>query len=97
MIADSNTVGVPAEVAQHLPSAAEGRLGIDHPILPEQRAEKTQKQLGLFQGRVGGRELQFLLAKRPLEAAHKLASKHPAEDLHGQEERILWMHPASTV
>jgi hypothetical protein len=80
MIADGDTVGVPAEVARDLASAAEGRLGIDDPILPEQRTEKTQKQLGLFQGRVGGTELQFPFAKRPLEAAHELASKHPATD-----------------
>src|SRR5438034_7218634 len=97
MIADGNTVGVPAEVAQDLPSAAEGRLGIDDPILPEQRAEKSQKQLGLLQRCVGGRELEFLLAKRPLEAAHELAPKHPAEDLHWQEERVLGMHPAGTI
>jgi hypothetical protein len=57
MIADGDTMSVPAEVAQHLASAAEGRLGIDDPILPEQRAEKSQKQLGLLQRCVGGREL----------------------------------------
>ncbi len=51
MIADGNTVGVPAEVAQYLASAAESWLGINDPVLPEQRTEKTQKQLGLFQRR----------------------------------------------
>ena len=97
MIADGDTVSVPAEVAQHLASAAESWLGINDPVLPEQRAEKSQKQLGLFERRVGRRELQFLVAERPLEAAHELATKHLAEDLHGQEEPVLGMHPAGTI
>src|SRR5260370_42267252 len=96
MIADGNTVGLPAEVAQDLPSAAKGRLGIDDPILPEQSAEKSQKQLWLLQRCVGGRGLEFLLAKRPLEAAHELAPKHPAEDLHRQEESVLRIQTAGT-
>ena len=97
MIADGNTVGVPAEVAQHLASAAESWLGIDDPVLPKQRAEKSQKQLGLFQRRVGRRELQFLLAERPLETVHEFAPKHPAENLPGQEERVLGTHPAGSI
>ena len=48
MIADGNTVGVTTEVAQNLPSATESWLGLDDPVLPEQRAEKSQKQFGLM-------------------------------------------------
>ena len=97
MIADGNTVGVPAQIAQHLASAAESWLGINDPVLPEQRAEKSPKQPGLFQRRVGGRKLQFLLAESSLEAVHELAPKHPAEDLDGQEERVLGMHPSGPI
>jgi hypothetical protein len=36
VVGDGNTMGVGAEIAQHVFRAAEGRLGIDDPVLAEQ-------------------------------------------------------------
>ena len=39
-IADGDAVGISAEIAQHAEGISEGRLGIDHPVLLQQRAHE---------------------------------------------------------
>ena len=40
LIADGDAVSVAAEIAQHADGITEGWLGIDHPVLLEQRAHE---------------------------------------------------------
>ncbi len=40
---------------------------------------------------------EFPLREGPLEAGHKLASKHAAEDLHRQKEGIAGLNPARVI
>lgn len=40
LIADGNTMGIAAEVAQHANGISERRLGIDNPVVLEQRAHE---------------------------------------------------------
>lgn len=40
MVGAGDTVGVTAEIAEHVPGAAESRFGVDHPILPVEAAEQ---------------------------------------------------------
>ena len=40
LIADGDAVSVAAEIAQHANGITEGRLGIDHPIVLEQRTHE---------------------------------------------------------
>ena len=40
LIADGDAVSVAAEIAQHANGISEGRLGIDHPVILEQRANE---------------------------------------------------------
>jgi hypothetical protein len=79
MIADGNTVGVPAQITQHLRSAAEGELRIYNPVFPEQSTKESPKVPGLSKRCAGWRKLQLVPAKGALEAVHELTSKHPAE------------------
>ena len=90
MIADGNTVGVAAQIAQHLRSAAESGLRIYNPVLPEQSTKESPEVSGLNKRCVGLRKLRFVPAKGALEAVHELTSKHPAEGLDRQEERVFW-------
>jgi hypothetical protein len=46
MIADGNTIGIPAQVVQHLRSAAEGGFRIDNPVLLEQSAKESPEEPG---------------------------------------------------
>ena len=40
LVADGNAVGIAAEIAQHAEGISEGWLGIDHPVVLEQRAHE---------------------------------------------------------
>jgi len=40
LIADGDAVSIAAEIAQHASGITEGRLGVDHPIVPEQRTDE---------------------------------------------------------
>lgn len=46
MVGDSHAMGIAGQVMKHVFGAAEGRLGIDHPVLPKQEAQRGGK--GLF-------------------------------------------------
>ena len=66
MIADSNTMGVPAQIAEHLAGAAESGFDIDDPVFPEQCTKKSRKCLGSSSAALAARKVQFLLAKARL-------------------------------
>ena len=40
LVADGDAMGIAAEIAQHANGISEGRLGIDHPVVLEQRANE---------------------------------------------------------
>jgi hypothetical protein len=41
MVRDGDAMGVSSQIMQHMFGAAEGRLGIDDPVLPIKRAEEA--------------------------------------------------------
>ena len=43
VIGDGHAVGVAAEITENIFGATEGRLAIDHPVLPEEGAEEAAK------------------------------------------------------
>jgi hypothetical protein len=47
VVGDCDTMGVSAEIAEHLIGTSERRLAIDHPAVTEKLADKTPPQLGL--------------------------------------------------
>jgi len=40
LVADCDAMGIAAEIAQHAEGISEGWLGIDHPVVLEQRAHE---------------------------------------------------------
>jgi hypothetical protein len=45
VIGDGHAVGVAAEITENIFGAPEGRLAIDHPVLPEEGAEESSESL----------------------------------------------------
>jgi len=45
VIGDGHAVGVAAEITENIFGASEGRLAIDHPVLPEEGAEESSESL----------------------------------------------------
>ena len=55
MIGDGHAMGVAAQVAENLPGPAEGRLGIDHPVLTVEAAQQFAELLLIGQRGRGSR------------------------------------------
>jgi len=82
MVGDGHAMGVTGQVMQDIFGTAERRLGINHPILTEQGTHQSAEQLRIAKRRLVSVKSELPLRESPPEARHKLASKHPAEDLH---------------
>ena len=86
MIGDGHAMGVAAEIAQHLHRTAEGRLGINDPVVAMQAAEQFGEllRIGESGGRAGAHEL--VPAMETFEAGEELAAKDAAQDLTGKKK-----------
>lgn len=82
MIGDSHAVSVAAEIAEHLHGAAEGWLGINHPILTMQAAEEFGKLLRVGEHRGRARAAELLAPIETFQTGDEFAAKDPAQDLH---------------
>src|SRR5579885_232014 len=97
VVGNGHPMRVPAQVTEDLHRAAKGRLRIDHPILPVQSPEELAELPGIRQGGCRPCATEFLASIEALQPSAELAAKNPAQDLHGQEERIPWAHPAVVI
>jgi hypothetical protein len=88
VVGDGNAVSVVAEIAQHVFGTAEGRLGINHPVLSEQHSEPGCEGLRIGKRRELAVELKRGIAESRLECGDELAAEDTAEHLDGKEERL---------
>ena len=51
MVGNGDTVGVAAEILEHILGAAEGWLGVDHPVFAKQRSQPGGEESGLRERR----------------------------------------------
>src|SRR5271163_5198717 len=58
-VGDGDTMGVCAEITQHMFRSAEGMLGIDDPVVAEQRPQPCSKSVWLRERREASVELEF--------------------------------------
>src|SRR3954447_26079073 len=97
MIRDGNAVSVAAEIAQHLQRSAEGRLGVDDPVLAAQTAYQLGKLLGLAEdGRRSGMA-EFLASIEMFQSVDKLATENTPQRLDRQKEPLTRTHPALMI
>src|ERR1035438_1113767 len=75
----------------------ERRFAIDHPVMPEQRAEPGGENLGLSERLQIAIEAQLSLAIGALQGRHELTAKNPAQDFDGKKERVAGWDPARVV
>lgn len=82
VIGNGDPVRIPAEIAQDFQRSAEGRLGVDHPVLTVHPAKKLAKLFWISQrGRRAG-AAQLLASMETFQARAELATEHAAEDFH---------------
>ena|SRR5215468_10480646 len=80
MIGNRDTMSVPGQIVQNVFGTAERPLGIDHPVLSKEGAEKSMERLLRSQRKACAKKDKLFPAKGALEASYELASKDPAQD-----------------
>ena len=82
MVGNGDAMGVTGQVVQNIVRTAKGRLGVNDPVLAEEGTNQRPEKLGIAKGLLISVKSEFPLSEGPLQARHKLAAKHAAENLH---------------
>ena len=80
-VGDGDAMRVPAEIAQRVLRSAEGRLGIDDPVVAEQGAQPCGEALRFDEGREVAVEREPVLEEGGLQPGDELTAKDPAQYL----------------
>jgi hypothetical protein len=83
MVGDGNAVGVASQVVEDMFSAAERRLGIDDPPLPEELIDEMVEAIRLSEADDRSVELELVLVKELCEPDSELAAEDAAEYVDG--------------
>src|SRR5437899_12893417 len=76
MIGNGHAMGIATEILEHIFGAAEGRFGVNDPVLSEQWSQPGSEGLGLReQSEVPGK-MKLAMLKSRLETDDELAAKH---------------------
>jgi hypothetical protein len=97
MIGDGHAMGVAAQILEHIFGAAEGRFGVDDPVLSEQWPQPGSEDLGLREQRKMAGKMKLAMLKGRFETSDELAAKHPSEYLDGEEEVRARSNPAGVM
>ncbi len=91
------TMGVCAEIAQHMFRPAEGSLGVDDPVVTEQHAQPGSEGARLGQRQQAAVELEFPSLEGVAQSGDELAAEDAAEHTDGQEEGTPGGDPAGVI
>src|SRR3989449_2827219 len=97
MIGNGAAMGIATEILEHIFGAAEGRFGVNHPVLSEPWSQPGSEDLGLReQSQVPGK-MKLAMLKSRLETDDEFAAKHAPEYLDGEKEARARSNPASVI
>ena len=77
---------VTSQVVQNVFRTAEGRLGVNDPLLPGDGCEKRLEVIFVGEWSAVPKERQLMIAKRMAQAIRELAPKNATEYFHRQKE-----------
>ena len=97
MVGDGDAMGIAGQVVENMFGTAEGRLGIDDPVLVAEFPEKVAE--GLRQGELLKRsmKLQPVVLEQLTELVTELLAEDFAECLDGQEETPRGVYPSAII
>ena len=96
-VGDGDTMSVGAEIAQHMFRAAEGRLGVDDPVVTEQYSQPGRECARLGQRQQAAVELELTSMEGVAKSSDELAAEDAAEHADGQEEGTPGGDPACVI
>ena len=83
MVGDGDAMRVARQIMQHMLGAAEGRLGIDDPVLSVKCAQEDGEVLLLMERHALAEEAQLMAGKEAPQSGDELAAEDAAEHLDG--------------
>ena len=93
-VRDGDAMSVSAEIAQHMFRSAEGRLGVDDPVLAEQYAQPCVERARFGQRQQAAVELKITPLKCVAKSFDELTAEDTAEHADGQKEGTPGGDPA---
>jgi hypothetical protein len=96
-VGDGDAVSVAGEVGEHRRRAAEGRLGVDHPLGPTKRRQVRGERIRCGKVREVAEEAEAPLSVRGDELLQEEAAEQPREHPNGQEEALAAGDPALAI
>jgi hypothetical protein len=85
-VGDGDAMGVGAEIAQHVFRSAEGRLGVDDPVMAEEYAQPCCEGTRLGKRQEVAVELERACKESAAKSGDELAAEDAAEHLDGKKE-----------
>ena len=82
-VGDGDAMGVGAEIAQHMFPAAEGRLGVNDPVVAEQYPQPSSESARLGEWHKAAVELELAAMEGAAESSDELAAEDAAERTTG--------------
>jgi len=97
VVRDGNAMCIARQVVEDMFRSTEGSLGVDHPILTKQRAQKGMEGFLFAESFEATGEQQFAVTESLLESGDELAAKDTAQHLYRQEEWVARLDPALVI
>ena len=96
-VGNGNAVGISRQVLERLLGPAEGRFGVDGPIVASGLGQETAKRMRIVEGRELAVEVQPSLVVGGPGEGEPFAAEDPTEHADGQEESAPTVDPARAV
>jgi hypothetical protein len=90
-------VGVAAEITENMFGTTEGRLAVDHPVLPEEGTEERSESFRSRQKLEFPVEGELAIGEGLPESGDKLAAEDSPQHLDGEKEAIAGVDPAPVI
>src|SRR5258706_7281860 len=97
MVGDGHTMGVAAEILQHILGATEGTSQVDDPVLSKQWPEPSSEDLGFGEELQLFGEAELTILEGLPEGRDELATKDPTQYRFGQEVVVRRADPAGVI
>lgn len=86
VIGNGHAMGVAGEITQHVMRTGKGRLGIDDPVLTEERTQERAERFLVFERLERTGELELVLLESSFQAGDELSAEEATENVDGKEE-----------
>ncbi len=97
MVGDSHTMGVAAQILEHILWASKGAFRVDHPVLSEERPYPSREYLWLGKQSQVSVETQLAILECSLKTSNELAAENATEHLDGKKESVMRSNPSRVI